>query len=160
MQPPLRFTKRQVDVLPRPQDEEASHLPHHQLSVWPLVLSAAISLLVVGLLFVPDEPWLALIALPLILVGIIGWALEDPAAGQAQPHELIKAHEPISIDKWETVNLPTVMAGQAQEGVDRRREAVSLTDTIPLSAQEMGVPASDDQAARQKNPNRIRLRPF
>jgi hypothetical protein len=160
MQPPLRFTHRQVDVLPRPRDGEASHLPHHQLSVWPLLLSAAISLLVVGLLFVPDNPWLALIALPLILVGIIGWALEDPAAESAPTHELIKAHESISIEKCETVNLPAVMAGQAQEGVDHRREAVSMTDTILLIAQETEVFSGDDQAVRQKNPNRIRLRPF
>ncbi len=146
-------------MLPRPRDEEASHLPHHQLSVWPLVLSAAISLLVVGLLFVPDNPWLALIALPLVLVGIMGWALEeDTAAGPAPSHESINAPE--SIDKWETVILPAVMVGQVQEGVDRRREAVSMTDTIPLIAQEMEVPSGDDQAARQKNPNRIRLRPF
>jgi hypothetical protein len=144
--------------LPRPRDEEASHPPHHQLSVWPLVLSAAISLLVVGLLFVPDNPWLALIALPLVLVGIIGWALEDTAAGPASAPESINA--PGSIDKWETVILPAVMAGQIQEGVDHRREAVSMTDTIPLIAQEMEVPSGDDQAARQKNPNRIRLRPF
>lgn len=154
MQPPLRFTQRQVDVQPRPQEEAASHLPHHQLSVWPLVLSAAICLLVVGLLFVPDNPWLALIALPLVLVGIMGWALEDPAAGSAP------THESISIDKWETVILPAVITGQVQEGVDHRRQAVSMTDTMPLSVQEVEVFSGDDQAARQKNPNRIRLRPF
>jgi len=152
MQPPLRFKHRQVEALPRPRDEEVSHLPRHQLSVWPLVLSAAITLLVIGLLFVPDNPWLALIALAFILVGILGWALEDPAPAPA--------HAPESIDKWETAILPAVMTGQVQEVVDHRREAVSLTDTIPLSAQEMEAFPDDEQAARQKNPNRIRLRPF
>jgi hypothetical protein len=78
---------------------------------------------VIGLLFVPDNPWLALIALPFILVGIIGWALEDPAAGPAPPHESIKALA--SIEKLETAILPAVMAGQVQEGVDHRRQFLS-----------------------------------
>lgn len=54
------------------------HLPNP--SLWPLVLSAAILVTVIGLLFVPETPWLTIFGAPFILVGIMGWALEDPMA--------------------------------------------------------------------------------
>jgi len=60
------------------EEEHHVHLPNP--SLWPLILSAAILVTVVGLLFVPDGPWLAVAGAPFILVGILGWALEDPMA--------------------------------------------------------------------------------
>lgn len=60
------------------EEEQHIHLPNP--SVWPLLLCAAILLAVVGVLFIPDAPWLTLVSIPLILVGILGWALEDPSA--------------------------------------------------------------------------------
>lgn len=62
-------------------EEEQHHIHLPGPSFWPVVLSAAILLTVTGLLFIPDTPWLTVIGAPLILVGILGWALEDPMAG-------------------------------------------------------------------------------
>ena len=60
--------------------EEAEHHIHMPgPSTWPFLLSAAILLAVVGLLFIPDAPWLTIVSVPLIIVGILGWALEDPS---------------------------------------------------------------------------------
>lgn len=60
--------------------EEAEHHIHMPgPSAWPFVLSAAILLAVVGLLFIPDAPWLTIVSVPLIIIGILGWALEDPS---------------------------------------------------------------------------------
>lgn len=52
------------------------HLPNP--SLWPLMLSVAILLVIIGLLFIPDSPWLSIVGAVLALVGIMGWALEDP----------------------------------------------------------------------------------
>ncbi|MBV9227874.1 MAG: hypothetical protein JOZ18_01080 [Chloroflexi bacterium] len=60
------------------EEEHHVHLPNP--SLWPIILSGAILVTVVGLLFIPDDPWLTIIGAPFILVGIMGWALEDPMA--------------------------------------------------------------------------------
>jgi hypothetical protein len=60
------------------EEEHHIHLPNP--SLWPLILSAAILVTVAGLLFVPTIPWITIIGVPFILVGIMGLALEDPMA--------------------------------------------------------------------------------
>src|SRR5207244_4166763 len=59
-------------------EEHHVHLPNP--SLWPLILSAAILVAVAGLLFIPANPWITLVAAPFVLIGIMGWALEDPMA--------------------------------------------------------------------------------
>jgi hypothetical protein len=56
--------------------EHHIHLPNP--SLWPLLLSASVLIAVIGILFFPDTPWLTIVAVPLVLIGILGWALEDP----------------------------------------------------------------------------------
>jgi hypothetical protein len=65
--------------------EEGQHLHLPQPSVWPLLLSGAILLCISGLLVLPNIPWLSIIALPFVLAGTVGWALEDPRAPSAFP---------------------------------------------------------------------------
>jgi hypothetical protein len=62
------------------ETEEAHHIHLPGPSWWPLLLSAAILVAVTGLLFIPDNPWITIIAAPFVLVGILGWGLEDPMA--------------------------------------------------------------------------------
>jgi hypothetical protein len=59
-------------------EEPHIHLPNP--SLWPALLSVAILITVTGLLFFPDTPWLTIIGAVLVLVGILGWALENPMA--------------------------------------------------------------------------------
>lgn len=61
-------------------EEEKQHIHLPNPSLWPLILSVAILVTVIGLLFIPDNPWISVIGAPFILVGIMGWALEDPMA--------------------------------------------------------------------------------
>lgn len=61
-------------------EEEKQHIHLPNPSLWPLILSVAILVTVIGLLFIPDNPWISIIGAPFILVGIMGWALEDPMA--------------------------------------------------------------------------------
>lgn len=56
--------------------EQHIHLPGP--SYWPMLLSVAILVTSTGLLFIPDNPWIAIIAAPFVLIGILGWGLEDP----------------------------------------------------------------------------------
>lgn len=77
--------------------EEAAHHVHlPNPSLWPLILSVAILVTVAGLLSLPDVPWLSIIGTPFILVGIMGWALEDPMAQKNQREErerpIVPAH--------------------------------------------------------------------
>src|SRR2546421_12290169 len=60
------------------EEEHHIHLPGP--SWWPLLLSVAILVAIAGLLFIPDNPWITIIAAPFVLVGILGWGLEDPMA--------------------------------------------------------------------------------
>jgi hypothetical protein len=89
METSLQSTNLTVDELHRsiatnPEvEEEEPHIHLPNPSLWPAVLSAAILITVAGLLFVPETPWLSIVGAPLILVSILGWALEDPMAA---PH--------------------------------------------------------------------------
>lgn len=60
--------------------EEEHHIHMPNPSLWPFILSAAILFTVGGLLSLPDIPWLSIIAAPFVIVGMLGWALEDPMA--------------------------------------------------------------------------------
>ena len=60
------------------EEEHHIHLPNP--SWWPMMLGSAILVAVTGLLFFPENPWLTIIAVPFVFLGIIGWGLEDPMA--------------------------------------------------------------------------------
>ena len=94
------------------EEESAYHIHLPNPSLWPLILSAAILVTVTGLLFVPDTPWLSIVAAPFILVGILGWALEDP---MISPHE-----EGITTSYiYDPRITPRTVLEQAEEVVER-----------------------------------------
>ncbi|MGH2509794.1 MAG: hypothetical protein ACRDHZ_20640, partial [Ktedonobacteraceae bacterium] len=74
----------------RPEEESHIHLPGP--SLWPILLGAAILFVVVGLLMLGDKdtmaasPWLIFIGLPFVLIGIMGWALENPHGSSHGAH--------------------------------------------------------------------------
>lgn len=76
----------QLSFAAHQEAEDVDHEEHHihlpNPSLWPVILGVAILVTVSGLLFIPDSPWLTIIGIPFILVGIMGWALEDPMAPQ------------------------------------------------------------------------------
>jgi hypothetical protein len=80
-------------------DQEVEEAEHHihlpNPSLWPLILSAAILVEVTGLLFIPENPWLCAIAAPFILLGIMGWVLEDPMGHPASAEEHVRRNRPI-----------------------------------------------------------------
>jgi hypothetical protein len=60
------------------EGEHHIHLPNP--SLWPFLLSLAVIITIAGFLFIPENPWMTIIGAPLVLIGILGWALEDPMA--------------------------------------------------------------------------------
>ena len=73
-----------VSLPPQQEDgdvEEAEqhiHMPNP--SYWPLLLSIAIALTMVALLFVSSAAWVLLITIPFVLICVIAWGVEDPMA--------------------------------------------------------------------------------
>lgn len=84
-----------MNGLPVHHAEEAVHLALPRPSIWPLLLSAALCAMMIGLLLIDQAPWLVLLAALFVFGGILGWALEN--------------HEPEPIDQHETLILPRVV---------------------------------------------------
>lgn len=61
-------------------EEEQHHIHLPNPSLWPFILSAALLVTLAGVLFFPSNPWLTIVAAPFVLLGILGWGLEDPMA--------------------------------------------------------------------------------
>lgn len=99
------FTPDEYSTLPAgSQDEHGEgeanpHHPHIHLpnpSYWPILLGAALAIAVLGLLVISITPWLFIISLPLVLIGIMGWALEDPMAPLKEVYVRVR----VPADPW------------------------------------------------------------
>ena len=97
--------------------EQHIHLPNP--SLWPLILGAAILVEVTGLLFIPENPWTSALAAPFVLLGILGWALEDPMGHPASADENVHKPRPVPA---------------AQEIVDMANKAVESVVTFGSTA--------------------------
>ncbi len=69
------------------EEEHHIHLPNP--SLWPFILSIAILVTVIGFLYLPSNPWLSVVGAPFVLVGILGWALQDPMAARKEEYIII-----------------------------------------------------------------------
>jgi BON domain len=101
------------------EGHEHIHMPNG--SLWPLVVGIAVVVTVGGLLVVDTNPWISIIAAPFILIGILGWALEDPFAplgGQKRSSGV-----PTNYAEAASAGRPTVLAEavlqDAQDVADR-----------------------------------------
>jgi hypothetical protein len=71
------------------EGEHHVHLPNP--SLWPFFLSIALVVTLSGVLFFPSDPWLTIIGAPFVLIGILGWALQDPMAPRQDEYIAIPA---------------------------------------------------------------------
>ncbi len=76
--------------------EEHIHMPNP--SYWPLLLSIAVVIAIVALLLVFTAPWILLIVFPLVLIGILGWGLENPMAPVKEKFDLV--YQAAKADHW------------------------------------------------------------
>src|SRR5215472_3263432 len=124
------------------QLEEAEahiHLPNP--SLWPLFLGGAIGLVMIGLIMIGTgnttydpawvsalAPWFIFIGLPCVLIGILGWALENP---HAPSHKAPRkgGRYATTFAEAAITSKPTVLAEQLLD----QAEAV-LDETVTISS--------------------------
>ena len=121
------------------EEEQSAKEAHIHLpgpSLWPLLLGAAITLVFIGLLMYAypgtsgASPWIIFIGLPFVLIGIMGWALENPHGKAHDTHEhgdtyaTTFAHAAVS-------GKPTPLASQV---LDQAEGVVEGTVTIGSTA--------------------------
>jgi hypothetical protein len=123
------------------EEEEEAHIHLPGPSLWPLLLSAAILLVFVGIILIgtPQNdalaglaPWFIFIGLPCVLVGIMGWALEDPhATKHGGPARAKDGQYATSFAEAALTGKPTVFAAQT---LDQAEAVVEQTVTISSTA--------------------------
>jgi len=128
------------------------HLPNP--SLWPFILSIAILVTIIGLLFLPTNPWLTIVAAPFVLVGILGWALEDPMVGSHdetlavyQYHPEITAHAVLEqaeaiVDRTVTVSSTAYSTHPVKVEIDQQKDnglVLALYGKVELEAQRQRV---------------------
>ena len=123
-----------MNGLPVHHAGEAVHLALPRPSIWPLLLSAALCALMIGLLLIDQAPWLVLLAALFVLAGILGWALEN--------------HEPEPIDQHETLILPRVIE-QASTHAGAHLQSRYTSDILPPVDQRetLVLPRAVEQAS-------------
>lgn len=79
------------------QEEEAAHHIHlPNPSYWPILLCAAIAIVIGGLVVVSKTPLISLVGIILAFVCIMGWALEDPMAKLKDVYVAVR----LKVDPW------------------------------------------------------------
>lgn len=106
--------------------EEHIHLPNP--SLWPLVPAIGAVIAILGVLFINSTPWILIIGAILTLVGILGWALEDPFASHEE-HGVV-SELAASYAEAATTGKPTILGEQLlQEAQDVADRVVTVGST-------------------------------
>jgi len=100
-------------------DEEEHHVHLPNPSLWPIILSVAILFPVIRFMVIPYKSVVTIISAPFILVGIMGWALEDPMA---------------SAESAKPVTYGPVTSAQAQAVLDQAQAVIEQTVTFGSTA--------------------------
>ncbi|HVU68472.1 MAG TPA: BON domain-containing protein [Ktedonobacteraceae bacterium] len=121
------------------EEEEEAHIHLPGPSLWPALLAVAILLVFVGVVLFGTPahnqlagaaPWFVFIGLPLVLIGIMGWALENPH-GQAHGAHARGGRYAASFADASVTGKPTVFAAQT---LDQAEAVVEGTVTIGSTA--------------------------
>src|SRR5436190_5211624 len=70
-------------------EEAEPHIHMPNPSFWPILLGLSIAVTLGGVLVVSSAPWISLIALPFVLICMLGWALENPMAPKKEEHVVV-----------------------------------------------------------------------
>ncbi len=120
-------------------EEEEAHIHLPGPSFWPALLGVAIAVVFVGVILfgTPGHdqlaglaPWFIFIGLPLVLIGIMGWALENPH-GAAPGAQVRGGRYSTSFADASITGKPTVFADQI---LDEAEAAVESAVTIGSTA--------------------------
>jgi len=111
------------------------HMPNG--SLWPVLTTIPIGVAIAGLLIINSNPWVTIIALPFVLVGILGWALEDPFAARGVAART--SHMPLTYAEAAATGQPTALAEQVLQDAQDVADRVVTVGSIPWSAHPVNV---------------------
>ncbi|HEY6408725.1 MAG TPA: BON domain-containing protein [Ktedonobacteraceae bacterium] len=104
------------------EDEEGhAHIHMPNGSLWPLFLAVAVVVTMAGFLVINTNPWITIIGAPFVLVGIVGWGLQDPFAsrsGAAKTSQLLTSYAEAAATGQPTFLAETLLQ-EAQDVADR-----------------------------------------
>jgi hypothetical protein len=138
------------------ESEEESHIHLPGPSYWPIILSVAILVTIAGFLAINTTPLIVAVGAVFVLVGILGWGLEDPmgdehakgAAGKSPlPAEAVLQNAEDTVDEIVTVSSTAWSAHPVKVFVEREEPegvVLSLYGKVELEAQKQEV----DEALR------------
>ncbi len=139
--------------------EEQHHIHLPNPSLWPFILSVALVVTLSGVLFFPTNPWLTVVAAPFVLVGILGWALEDPMAAPYDeaaeayryvynpaitPHDVLEEAEEV-VDRVVTVSSTAYSTHPVKVEIDQVKDdgvILALYGKVELEAQRQRLEES------------------
>jgi Cytochrome c oxidase subunit IV len=93
-------------------DAEEHHIHMPNPSYWPLLVGLAVAITIGGLLFVSNFPWLSVVGAVLVLITILGWALEDPMAPVKD--KFVAVYRAVTVDRWKYKIGQNVVDGQGK----------------------------------------------
>jgi hypothetical protein len=152
------------------EEEHHVHLPNP--SLWPFILSVAVLVTMAGVLFFPTNPWLTIVGAPFVLIGILGWALEDPMAAHYDatmeayryiynpsitPHDVLEEAEAV-VERTVTVSSTAYSTHPVKVEIDQVKDdgvILALYGKVELEAQRQYV-----EEALRKLPNVLDVRNF
>lgn len=136
MSTPLQSTNLTADELATSavvagEDEHGAEEVHIHMpnpSLWPLILAAAITILIVGLFIIDSSPVLAIIGAILILISILGLGLENPFAQKGV--KKVASGMATSYAESAVTGKPTILAEQLlQQARDTADRTVTVSST-------------------------------
>lgn len=111
-------------------EEAHIHLPNP--SLWPLLLGIAVMVCLSGFLFINSNPWVTIIAAPFVLIGILGWGLQDPfAPTHGQKKGRVPSGFATSYTEAASTGKPTLLA---EELLVNARDVADRTVTVSTTA--------------------------
>ena len=126
-----------IDKEEHTESAEAHHIHMPNPSLWPLLTTVAIFVAMAGILAINTVPWITLIAAIFVLVGILGWALEDPFAPRGA--QAGSRHLPTSYAEAATVGRPTFLAEALLEDAQDVADRVVTVSSTAWSAHPVKV---------------------
>ncbi|HEX6481861.1 MAG TPA: BON domain-containing protein [Ktedonobacteraceae bacterium] len=133
------------------ESEEESHIHLPGPSYWPIFLSVAILITIAGVFSITSFPWITLAGGVLVLIGILGWGLEDPMAGthakdvagkSTLPAEVVLQNAEDVVDEIVTVSSTAWSAHPVKVFIDREEPegvVLSLYGKVELEEQKREV---------------------
>jgi len=145
--------------------EEAAHIHLPGPSFWPILVSVAIAVTIVGFVVINNNPWITIIGIVFVFISIMGWALENPMAaheeGEARPGKYAATFAEAAItgkptplaemtlqeaedvvDKTVTVSSTAWSAHPVKVFVEREGVVLSLYGKVELEEQKKEVEAT------------------